>query len=151
MRRFGFLTELQVRVIKLRSRGLSLREVAAILGTSHQNISVAERRARENVRAAEETIAAYKIATAAVKVVIEEGTHLADVPKIVMEECDRAGVRLRADFTLIFKMLKFSRPPCVEGQRLATPILVLVDREGYLSIYPLRGWVERLLKEIESI
>lgn len=151
MRRFGFLTELQVRVIKLRSRGLSLREVAAILGTSHQNISVAERRARENVRAAEETIAAYRIATAAIKLVINEGTHLADVPKIVMEECDRTGIRLKGDFTLIFKLLKFSKPSCVSGQKLAVPILVLVDRDGYLSIYPMSGWVEKLFKEVDSI
>ncbi len=151
MRRFGFLTELQVRVVKLRAKGLSLREVAAVLGTSHQNVSVAERRARENVRAAEETILAYRVATAAVKVVVPDGTHLADVPRIVMEECDRAGVRLRADFTLIFKQLRFSRPRCVEGNRLALPVIVLVDREGYLSIYPYDDRVRAIVEGVESL
>ncbi len=151
MRRFGFLTELQVRVLKLRSRGMSLREVAAVLGTSHQNVSVAERRARENVRAAEDTILAYRAATAAVRVVVPEGTHLAEVPRIVMEECDKAGVKLRADFTLIFKLLHFSRPPCVEGRRLSRPVIVLVDREGYLSIHPLDDRVEEIVKGVDSL
>lgn len=151
MRRFGFLTELQLRVVKLRSKGMSLREVAAVLGTSHQNVSVAERRARENVRAAEDTILAYRAATAAVKVVVPAGTHLVDVPRIVMEECDKAGVRLRADFTLIFKLIKFSRPPCVEGQRLSKPVVVLVDREGYVSVHPLNERVEEIIKEVEAL
>lgn len=151
MRRFGFLTELQVRVVKLRSRGMSLREAASVLGTSHQNVSVAERRARENVRAAEDTILAFRVATAAVKVVVPEGTHLAEVPKMVMGECDRAGVRLRADFTLIFKLLRFSRPPCVEGNRLKTPIIVLVDAEGYVSIYPLDERVRAIVEGVESL
>lgn len=151
MRRFGFLTELQLKVIKLRARGMSLREVASILGTSHQNVSVAERRARDNVRAAEDTILAYRAATAAVKVTVPEGTRLVDVPRIVMEECDRAGVRLRADFTLIFKLIRFSRPPCVEGQRLSRPVIVLVDGEGYLSIYPLDERVEGILRGVEAL
>ncbi len=151
MRRFGFLTELQLRVVKLRAKGMSLREVAAVIGTSHQNVSVAERRARENVRAAEETILAYRVATAAVKVIIREGTHLADVPRVVMEECDRAGVRLKGDFTLIFKLLRFSRTRCVDGNTLSRPVIVLVDKEGYLSIYPYDERVSALVKSIEAL
>jgi Tfx family DNA-binding protein len=151
LKRLGFLTELQIKVVKLRARGMSLREVASVLGTSHQNVSVAERRARENVRAAEDTILAYRVATAAVKIIVPEGTHLADVPRFVMEECDKAGVRLKADFTLIFKMLRFSKSACIEGHKLSRPILILVDKEGYLSIYPMNERVKYVMETVDSL
>jgi len=134
--RYGLFTKLQLQVLKLRSRGLSLREVAEKIGTTRQNIQVAEKRARNNVRVAEETILIYTLITAPLKVKIEAGTHLVDIPKIVIEKADEAGVKVRADFTLIYKLLHFKTQECIQGPRLVKPVLILVTSRGDVEIFP---------------
>lgn len=135
-RRHGLLTEQQIKVLKLRAKGLSLRDVASILGVSHQNVALIEKRALRNVKVAEQTLLVYKLITSPVKLVIKEGTRLVEIPKIVIEASDSAGVRVRGDFTLLFKLLRFRARECVRGVRLEKPVLVIVNPQGYVDVYP---------------
>ncbi len=136
MRIYGLFTELQVKVLIYRSKGLSLREVAKLLGTSHQNISIAEKRALENLSLAKRTILVYNIISSPVRVIISKGTHLVDIPKIIVSECDKNNIKLKADFTLLYKLLRFYAPNCIVGTKVVEPIIVLVDKNGYVNIYP---------------
>ncbi len=137
MRRYGLFTELQVKVLIGRSRGLTLRELAKIIGSSHQNIGIAERRAYENLEIARKTITVYNLITSPVKIVVDRGTHLMDIPRIIVDECDSRGIKLRADFTLIYKLIRFYTPDCICGSYVVKPILIVVDPHGFPHIYPL--------------
>ncbi len=147
---FGLLTELQLRVLKYRLEGYSYREIAGFLGTSHQNVCVADKRARENISSALETVKAYHIVSSRIRVVVKEGTHLVDIPRLVIRECDRVGVKLRADFTYIYKLLRYSVWPCIKGTYVVKPILILVDWNGVVNIYPYDE-VRDILEYIERI
>ncbi|WFO74697.1 Tfx family DNA-binding protein [Desulfurococcaceae archaeon MEX13E-LK6-19] len=148
--KYGFLTEQQVKVLKLRSKGLSLRQIAEIMGTSHQNIAVAEKRALEKIRQAEKTILVYKLITSPIKIVIEENTRLIDIPRIIIDEADKKNIRVKGDFTLIYKILRYKTPDCIQGQKTVKPILVLVEQDGTINAYNYSD-IEDLVKEIEEI
>ncbi len=145
-KKYGLLTENQLLTLYYKSKGLSLREIARRFHTSHQNISVAYRRALRNVELAEKTLFYYHLATASINLVIPAGAHLADIPTTILKECDRRGIKLRADVTLIFKIIRFKHRKYLEGNRIMSPLLILIDRDGELSIYP----IEEIRREYEE-
>jgi len=149
-RRYGFLTEQQVKVLKLRSSGFSLRQVAEVLNTSHQNVATIEKRAYENIEKARETLLVYKIISSPVKIVVKENTRLIDVPRIVIDEADRVNIRVRGDFTLIYKLMRFKTPECIEGQRVVKPVLILIDNNGFIDIYDYSK-IRDLVEDLEKI
>ncbi len=106
------------------------------MGTTRQNIQVAEKRARNNIRLAEETLLLYTLISAPLKITVDEGTHLVDIPRIVIEKADEVGVKVKADFTLIYKLLHFKAQECISGPRLVKPILIVVTSRGDVEIMP---------------
>lgn len=148
--KIGLLTEKQVKVIKLRARGLSLREVASILGVSHQDVALTEKRALRNIRLAWQTLIAYYIATAPVKVILNEGVRHVDIPRLIIEEADKAGVKVKADISLMLKLIWRKARNCVERVHVSKPILVIIDREGNLEVYPYHE-VQYLYQELERL
>jgi len=138
-RRYGLLTESQLKVLRLRLQGMSQEEVARRLGTTRQNISIIERRARRNLRLAEETLRAYKELIAASSVEIPPETHLVDVPRLVIDAADEAGVKLRANFTRIYDEIRFKAGDCVRGVKTLKPLRILILRDGDIEVIPGSG------------
>ncbi len=149
-RRYGLFTDLQIKVLIGRSRGLTLREIAKILNTSHQNISIAEKRAYDKLENAKRTILIYYIISSPIRIIIDRDTHLMDVPKIIVSECDKKGIRLRSDFTLIYKLIRFNAFECISGSRIVKPILIIVDETGKPHVYPFNK-VRDLYSQLEKI
>ncbi|MCW4012185.1 MAG: Tfx family DNA-binding protein [Candidatus Bathyarchaeota archaeon] len=132
----GHLSPQQYKVLKLRVEGKSQEETAEILGTTRQNISLIERRAHKNIEKAEETITAYKELMKATSIIIKSDTHLIDVPRLVVDAADEAGVRLRADFTRIYNEFKFIVPNNVDRTKVVEPIKVLILKDGDIVVTP---------------
>lgn len=133
-RRRGLLTESQIEVLKLRLSGMSQEEIATRLGTTRQNVSMLERRARRNIGLAEDTLKAYKEIVTVSSVEVEPGTHLVDVPRLVVSAADGAGVKLRGDFSRIYNIIRFNAPDHVEGVNVIKPFTVLVLRDGEIEL-----------------
>lgn len=133
--KYGFLTKTQIISIYYKSRGLSYRKIAEIIGTSHQNIAVACRRAIRNIELSRKTILYYKLVTAKLVALINKGVHLAEIPSLIIEECDKRGIKLKADFTLLFKQIRFYTPQCVSGARLSGEIMIIVDENGFVEVH----------------
>ena len=133
-KRHGLLTETQVKVLKLRLGGLTQEETAAKLGTTHQNISIIEKRTKRNLRLAEETIRLYEAITTATSMEIKPGTHMVDIPRLVLDAADKAKVKLKADFTRIYNEVRFKAAGCVEGTKVTKPIKLLILKDGDIEI-----------------
>ena len=56
MKEYGLLSELQVKVLYYKEKERSFREISAKIGTSHQNIAIAYRRAIRNIEKAEKIL-----------------------------------------------------------------------------------------------
>lgn len=145
----GALTERQATILILKLRGLSLRKIASLLGTSHQSVALTYRKALKNLRKALETVLFYKVASAEVRLTIPPGTRLVEIPKLLLDEADKLGVKVRADFTLVYKAVRYMAGECVRGTEVAEPILLLVDAEGRVEAYPLKK-VAELVERVAS-
>ena len=135
-RKYGLLTERQYIVLKLRMEGKTQEEIARILRTSRENVSIIEKRARENIRLAEDTLRAYRELMKAGEVVIEPGTHLVDVPRLIISESDKVGVKLKANFNRIYDEIRFSARKCVKGTKVVKPIRVMILKDGNFVVEP---------------
>jgi len=87
---------------------------------------------------------------AVARVVVEPGTRLVEIPRIVLDEADRAGVKAEADFTLIYKLIRYRARSCVSERVVIKPILVLIGGDGSLSVYPVEE-VKRVLTVFEEV
>jgi len=134
-RKYGLLTELQYRVLELRlRRGLSQAEAARVLGTSRENVAIAEKRALRNIELAERTISFYRYLLRVAEVVVEPGTHLVDIPSMVVKAGDTANVKVAANFTRIYDEVRFKARDCIEGRRVVRPIRIAVLRDGSIEV-----------------
>jgi Tfx family DNA-binding protein len=134
-RKHGLFSELQFKVLQLRVKeGLSQAEIAKMLGTTRENITIIEKRAKRNLRLAKETIQAYKLLFCITKVNIEAGTRLVDVPGIVIRAGDSVGVKLNVNFTRVYDEIRFKAGDCVSGSKVVKPFTIAIFRDGNIEV-----------------
>jgi Tfx family DNA-binding protein len=131
-KKYGLLTEKQYRILELRSKGYTQAQIAKILGTSRSNVSMLEKAALEKIRLAKETLKLYQELNSAAVVTIEAGTHLVDIPGIILRKADEANVKLRANFTLIYDMLRYKAGQ--RGKITDRKIKILIMRDGSIDV-----------------
>ncbi|WP_336036024.1 Tfx family DNA-binding protein [Halobacterium yunchengense] len=128
------LTRRQAEVLALRERGASQAAIADRLGTSRANISKVEASARDNVRKARETVAFAAALQAPVRVEIEAGTDLYDVPDMVYAACDEADVKVSLSAPEVMKQVSDASEGAVSGRAVHAPLLVTVTSDGDLQV-----------------
>src|SRR6056297_680046 len=112
------LTRRQAEVLVLRERGIRQSKIASMLGTSRANVSSVESSARRNVEKARETVAFAEALAAPVQVSVEGGTDLYDVPKLVYDACDEAGVKANRTAPELMKAVSDAAGDAVRGREV---------------------------------
>lgn len=136
-REHGFLSDRQFKVLQLRiKKGLSQAEVASMLGTTRENVTIIEKRAKRNIRLAEETLQTYRLLLCVAKIKIEAGTRLIDVPVIVVKSGDNIGIKLKVNFTRMYDEIRFEAVDCTSGGRVVKPFTIAIFRDGSTEIIP---------------
>lgn len=128
------LTYRQAQVLALRERGVSQADIAGALGTSRANVSSIESSARENVAKAQETVAFAEALRAPVRIRVPEGTDLYDVPQLVYEACDEAGVKVDHTAPDLMKVVSDAAGTAVSGRQVAAPLIIGVTSEGTVRV-----------------
>ncbi|MFB6096678.1 MAG: Tfx family DNA-binding protein [Haloferacaceae archaeon] len=128
------LTRRQAEVLALRERGVRQATIADYLGTSRANVSSIESSARENVEKARETIAFAEALTAPVQVELEAGTDLYNVPKLVYDACDEAGVKVNHTAPELMKSVSDAAGDAIRGRQVHDPLLVGVTSDGVVRV-----------------
>lgn len=136
-RKHGFLSDRQFKVLQLRTeKGLSQAEVASVLGTTRENVTIIEKRARRNLRLAKETLRTYRLLLCVAKIKIEAGTRLIDVPGIVVKTGDNIGIKLKVNFTRVYDEIRFEAGDCISGGRIVKPFTIAIFRDGSIEVVP---------------
>ncbi|MFC7176805.1 Tfx family DNA-binding protein [Halosegnis marinus] len=130
----GVLTHRQAQVLVLRERGVSQREIADQLGTSRANVSSVESSARENIEKAYETVAFAEALRAPVRIAVQGGTDLYDVPSRVFSACDEAGVKVTRTAPELMKLVSDEAGDAVVGREVKHDIVVSVTSEGQVRV-----------------
>jgi hypothetical protein len=128
------LTHRQAQVLALRERGIPQREIAEQLGTSRANVSSVEASARDNVARAHETVAFAETLQAPVRVEVDEGTDLYDVPSRVFSACDDAGVKVSRTAPELMKQVSDAAGDAVVGREVKRDLVVSVTSEGTVRV-----------------
>ncbi len=130
----GLLTQRQIRVLLMRRRGLSQTEVAKQLKTTRENITMLEKRAWQNIDKARSTLVALRTYGLSMPVAIRPGTHLVDIPRIMIDQADKAHIALRANFTRIYEDIRFKAKRSVRGARVAEPLTIWIMPDGDFTV-----------------
>ncbi|MDG5760710.1 Tfx family DNA-binding protein [Natronococcus sp. A-GB1] len=128
------LTYRQAQVLALRERDVSQADIADALGTSRANVSSIEASARENVSKASETVAFAEALQAPVRVRVPEGTDLYDVPQLVYEACDEAGVKVDHTAPDLMKVVSDAAGSAITGRQVSATLTVSVTSEGVVRV-----------------
>jgi hypothetical protein len=128
------LTRRQAEVLALRERGLTQSAIGERLGTSRANVSAVERSARDNVAQARETVAFADALAAPVRVEIDPGADLYDVPGRVYDAADEAGVKVNHTAPNLMRLIGAGAGDAVEGQEVVEPLLVGVTSDGAVRV-----------------
>jgi len=133
-RTLGLLTERQIEVLRLRAQGYTQKRVAQQIGTTRENVVLIESRAKMNIERARATLDSLKHQGLAVTVEIPKGTHLVDIPRMILNRANRAKIKLSANFTRIYEDMRFKARNHVSGTRVSRPIVVTLFPDGDYSI-----------------
>ena len=133
----SILTRPQAEVLVLRERGFTQRAIADARKTSRANISNIEATARENLQKARETVAFADTVQAAVRIEIESGTELIEIPERVYSTCDREGMKVAASAPELLKVITEGASGFVEDGRLEAPLLIAVGPDGEVTLRPI--------------
>ncbi len=128
------LTRRQAEVLALREHGVRQVAIAELLGTSRANVSSVEASARANVEKARETVAFAESLSAPVRVSVATGTDLYDVPKLVYDACDDAGVKVNHTAPDLMKLVSDAAGDAVRGRAVRDDLLVGVTSEGTVRV-----------------
>jgi hypothetical protein len=128
------LTRRQAEVLALRERDVSQADIAERLGTSRANVSSIEASARENIAKARETVAFAEALRAPVRIVLDSGTDLYDVPARVFDECDEVGVKVSYTAPELMKLVSDAAGDAVSGRSIDQELLVGVTSDGEVRV-----------------
>lgn len=130
----SILTRRQAEVLALRERGLTQSAIAERFGTSRANVASIESSARENVRKARDTVAVAEALRSPVRVQVEAGTDLYDVPTDVFDACDEADVRVPHTAPELLGTIAEEAGDAVVGRQVRTALLVCISADGTVRV-----------------
>jgi Tfx family DNA-binding protein len=129
-----FLTESQLRVLQLRLRGLTQAEIARRLNTSRANISIIERRAKENIARAERTLKLVERLKAPVTITVNPGDDILQVPQRIFEAADAAKIRVNLGTAEIIAKIKEEAGDRIHGRSVTKGFEVSLTSDGEILI-----------------
>ncbi|AIF68516.1 transcriptional regulator [Palaeococcus pacificus DY20341] len=90
----SFLTEQQIRILRLRAKGLKQSEIAELLGTTRANVSILEHRALEKIEKAKNTLLLWEQINSKISVDIKKGEDIFDIPQKLFKKADDMKVHV---------------------------------------------------------
>ena len=129
----SFLTKRQKWVLELRLKGYTQEKIADILKTSRANVSILEKRAYQNIKKAQNTLKEWDQLQAIVSIQIDENTDIMDIPAIIFDEADKAGIKVTENSLDVVTMIHQSIPDVIQHRRTERQITAYINREGEVS------------------
>ena len=130
----NLLTDRQIQVLKLRSRGLTQEGVAKQLKTTRENVSILESRARRNIKRAKATIEVLEDLGMATRITIKPETPVLEISKIIFKKADDANVRLQLDCIDLLEKIKTKAKDKIKSKKVVNSISIVLLPYGDLLV-----------------
>jgi Tfx family DNA-binding protein len=130
----SFLTKRQLAVLRLRQAGFTQEEIARRIKTTRANISLIEKRARENVERSKETIREWNSVVSPVRVTVPKGTDVMNVPDIVFAEADKASIHVKCDSIGLITLIKKEKGNSITNRIVNEPFEIDIANSGEVAV-----------------
>lgn len=125
----SFITDKQMEILAMRAQGQTQEEIASKLGTTRENITITEKRAKENIRRARATILAYEMLDP-VECMIPPGTDIFDMPGIIFHQADRNSIKVHQNATSLIGLCRREAGRRIMGNKITEDLEVRILRSG---------------------
>ena len=139
----SFLTEHQIKILRLRAKGLKQSEIAEMLGTSRANISILERRALEKIEKAKNTLLLWEQINSKISLDVKAGEDIFTVPERLFRKADELGIKIPYSTAEIVAFLVEHAP--VDDRLAKRDFTLFLDTKDRLKIS------ECLLEDLKEI
>ncbi|MBW9221658.1 Tfx family DNA-binding protein [Methanothermococcus sp. SCGC AD-155-C09] len=129
----SFLTNTQIKVLKLRKKGLTQEEIAKLMNTSRANICMIERRARENIEKAKNTLKIYKNIISPIKLVVDKNTDVFQIPKLIYETSNKHNIHINYNSLELIDMIHNNMKNHIEKRIVKKPFVINILEDGNIS------------------
>ncbi|WP_174589808.1 Tfx family DNA-binding protein [Methanocella conradii] len=130
----SFLTKRQVMVLRLRQAGMTQEEIARRIKTTRANVSLIEKRARENIDRSRETLKEWESIVSPVRVMIKKGTDVIKVPEVVFAEADKSGIHVKSNSLDLITRIKKEKGSIISNRTLTEDMEIDITDAGEVSI-----------------
>jgi Tfx family DNA-binding protein len=129
----SFLTDRQKQILELRLQGYTQDRIAVILKTTRANVSIIEKRARQNINRAKATLSEWEQLQSPISIKIQEGTDIMTIPRIIYKKADQNGIKVYENTLDIISMIHENIPEAALHRRANRPINIFISRNGEVS------------------
>lgn len=128
----GLLTERQKEVLRYRKSGMTQQQIADIIKTSKANVCTIEKAALENIQKARETLEYLYTLDATHLCTLTAGTDLLDAAKLIYDQAERIGIKVRYDTITLINRLRESNPERFRARFVKENVEVYLTNDGEL-------------------
>jgi Tfx family DNA-binding protein len=129
-----FLTKRQIEVLLLEKDGLSHLEIAKRLGRTVQDIYVIDKRIRENVKKAQNTLYLYEDTGGSIMLPFKGQSELIDILREIINESDRNGIKLKENIIGLLTILRQALKSDISKGRIKKNITIMIRHDGTIKI-----------------
>lgn len=128
----GLLTERQKEVLRYRKSGMTQQQIADIIQTSKANVCTIEKAALENIQKARETLEFLYTLDATHLCTLVAGTDLLDAAKMIYEQAEKIGIKVRYDTITLINRLRESNPERFRARFVKEDVEIYLTSDGDL-------------------
>ncbi|MCL4421235.1 MAG: Tfx family DNA-binding protein [Candidatus Thermoplasmatota archaeon] len=129
-----FLTKRQIEVLLLEKDGLSHLEIAKRLGRTVQDIYVIDKRIRENVKKAQNTLYLYEDTGGSIMLPFKGQSELIDILREIINESDKNGIKLKENIIGLLTILRQTLKSDISKGRIKKNITIMIRHDGTIKI-----------------
>lgn len=118
----------------MRQAGLTQEEIARRIKTTRANISLIEKRARENIDRSMETIKEWNSIISPVKITVKAGTDVMKIPDMVFAEADKASIHVKTDSLDLITRVKKEKGNAISNRIVTKDFEVDITDNGEVTI-----------------
>jgi len=121
-------------VLRLRQSGLTQDEIARRIKTTRANVSLIEKRARENIDRSKETLKEWESIVSPVRIVVKKGTDVIKIPEMVFADADKTGIHVKANSLDIITRIKKEKGNIISNRTLDEDMEIDITDSGEVNI-----------------
>jgi len=121
-------------VLRLRQSGLTQEEIARRIKTTRANVSLIEKRGRENIDRSRETLKEWESIVSPVRVAIKKGTDVIKIPELVFAEADKQGIHVKSNSLDLITRIKKEKGNVISNRTRDEDMEIDITDSGEVNI-----------------